>query len=420
MAVYDSYDGGSSKPWLQVGGTSLSAPCWAGLVAIADQLCASQGLGTLDGRTQTLPVLYALPAADFHDITTGSNGGFSAGPGYDLVTGRGTPIANLLVPALAGVTSPSFSLTAPTSGTYQSGQTVTIQWTAANVGAGSSSACATIRTRRGTATSSGSRSARWRRRRQQFLHVEHHGRCRRARIISAGICGRMESPTFSHLAQSITIQGNTPTFSLTGPTSGTFAAGQTVSIQWTAGNVGAGSSISLCYDPDKTLNGNEHWIEIGQVTAANGSNSYTWNTTGCRTGHVLYRRLSVDEQQPNVLPPRPVDHHSGDRTDVFPDRPHGWVRLLPAKPLRSNGRPATWRRAARSACATITDKTVNGNEHWIEIGQVAAANGSDSYTWNTAGSHRARTISAAISGRTVAPTFSHLTQSITFAARASL
>ena len=38
VAVYDSYSFGSTTPWIQVGGTSVSAPCWAGLVAIADQL----------------------------------------------------------------------------------------------------------------------------------------------------------------------------------------------------------------------------------------------------------------------------------------------------------------------------------------------------------------------------------------------
>ena len=109
VAVYDSYGysvglPNMSSPWVQVGGTSLAAPCWAGLVAIADQLRAAQGLGTLNGREQTLQALYALPAADFHDITSGSNDGFSAGPGYDEVTGRGTPVANLLVPALAATT----------------------------------------------------------------------------------------------------------------------------------------------------------------------------------------------------------------------------------------------------------------------------------------------------------------------------
>ena len=66
------------------------------------------GLGALDGPTQALPTLYQLAAthyADYHDITSGSNGAYSCGPGYDLVTGIGTPLANLVVPALAGTTS---------------------------------------------------------------------------------------------------------------------------------------------------------------------------------------------------------------------------------------------------------------------------------------------------------------------------
>ena len=45
----------------------------------------------LDGATQALPAIYQLPSSDFHDITSGSNGAYSARPGYDLVTGLGTP-----------------------------------------------------------------------------------------------------------------------------------------------------------------------------------------------------------------------------------------------------------------------------------------------------------------------------------------
>jgi autotransporter-associated beta strand protein len=100
VAVYDSYNNGPVTPWYAVAGTSLSTPCWAGLIAIADQGRALNVLGSLDGPTQTLPALYQLPASDFHDITTGNNG-FPAGAGYDLVTGRGSPVANLLVDDLA-------------------------------------------------------------------------------------------------------------------------------------------------------------------------------------------------------------------------------------------------------------------------------------------------------------------------------
>ena len=54
-------------------------------------------------------------AADFHDITTGNNG-FAAGPGYNLVTGIGSPIANNLVPdLLKDVTTTSVSSSADPS-----------------------------------------------------------------------------------------------------------------------------------------------------------------------------------------------------------------------------------------------------------------------------------------------------------------
>jgi subtilase family serine protease len=97
FSVYNTYDGG----WEQIGGTSAGTPQWAALVAIADQVRSAQyGLGPLDGYTQTLPALYSMPAGYFHDVTAGSNRN-PALPGYDLVTGRGSPFANLVVGALA-------------------------------------------------------------------------------------------------------------------------------------------------------------------------------------------------------------------------------------------------------------------------------------------------------------------------------
>ena len=103
VAVYGSYGFGG---WAQLGGTSAGSPAWAGLMAIVDQGRAAAGLtpawtATRKRYRRSMP----LPSGDFHDVTTGSNGnGDAAGPGFDLVTGRGTPVANLLVAALAGNT----------------------------------------------------------------------------------------------------------------------------------------------------------------------------------------------------------------------------------------------------------------------------------------------------------------------------
>ncbi|HEX4144956.1 MAG TPA: hypothetical protein VHY91_15735 [Pirellulales bacterium] len=88
------------------GGTSLSAPCIAGLVAIADQGIGFSGYNSLTSTnyggdsplstTQVLEAMYGLPSYDYHDITSGFNG-YSAGPGYDLASGLGTPVANQFV-----------------------------------------------------------------------------------------------------------------------------------------------------------------------------------------------------------------------------------------------------------------------------------------------------------------------------------
>jgi hypothetical protein len=131
FGVFDTF-GNSGGPWLQFGGTSDAAPQWAALIAIADQGRIKAGLGALDGPTQTLPKLYGLPASDFNDITTGGSTGnppLNAGPGYDLVTGRGTPIANKIVADLIGSVAPAathFSVSAPSTSTAGASFSVTV------------------------------------------------------------------------------------------------------------------------------------------------------------------------------------------------------------------------------------------------------------------------------------------------------
>jgi subtilase family serine protease len=75
FSVYDSYNNGTAKPWGQWGGTSDAAPQWAALIAIADEGRALAGKTALNGPTQTLPMLYALSAADFHDVSSGTSTG---------------------------------------------------------------------------------------------------------------------------------------------------------------------------------------------------------------------------------------------------------------------------------------------------------------------------------------------------------
>ncbi len=99
------YSDGESRP---ASGTSAATPLWAGVIALADQE-AGQHLGFVN------PAIYAIargPAYHraFHDVVTGDNSvlwptgvftGYTAGPGWDPVTGWGSPDAQYLVPLLA-------------------------------------------------------------------------------------------------------------------------------------------------------------------------------------------------------------------------------------------------------------------------------------------------------------------------------
>ena len=83
------------------GGTSVSAPLWAGITAVINEYLTQRG-GTALGDLN--PLLYRaaegarLPA--FHDVVRGGNAVYDAGPGYDLVTGLGTPDVDNLAKVL--------------------------------------------------------------------------------------------------------------------------------------------------------------------------------------------------------------------------------------------------------------------------------------------------------------------------------
>jgi subtilase family serine protease len=95
-----------STGWYDIGGTSLSAPQWAGLVAIAAQI-AGHGLGLINPLLYDLASAPAIYADDFFDVTVGDNhvngdsGFYSASTGWDPTTGLGTPNAANLLPDLA-------------------------------------------------------------------------------------------------------------------------------------------------------------------------------------------------------------------------------------------------------------------------------------------------------------------------------
>jgi len=96
-AVYDTTPYWNYSGWFQVGGTSLGAPSWAGLIALFDQVHKNP-LSSFDAISKLYNASNLAYSTDFNDIITGNNGAFSCLPGYDLVTGIGSPKANALVP----------------------------------------------------------------------------------------------------------------------------------------------------------------------------------------------------------------------------------------------------------------------------------------------------------------------------------
>ena len=105
FAVYSSVPYQGFGGWVQVGGTSAGAPQWAALIAIANEIRLAANRAPLNFLLLN-DLLYKAAAtakayrADYHDIVTGSNGTCamcSATPGYDFVTGLGSPQASSLI-----------------------------------------------------------------------------------------------------------------------------------------------------------------------------------------------------------------------------------------------------------------------------------------------------------------------------------
>ncbi|HKN00382.1 MAG TPA: S53 family peptidase [Candidatus Binataceae bacterium] len=83
---------------IQIGGTSWSAPVWAGFCALINEARTIAGKPALSFLN---PLLYPLMGSScFRDIKTGTNGAFTAGPGYDLVSGIGVPNVKELIQTL--------------------------------------------------------------------------------------------------------------------------------------------------------------------------------------------------------------------------------------------------------------------------------------------------------------------------------
>ena len=126
-----------------VGGTSLGAPSFAGVLALVNQYVTKKGLQPAAGLGNTNPALYRLAQASpdaFHDVTAGDiimpcvtgsadcdsgSLGYAAAPGYDLATGLGSIDITRFVTSWGQAAAPSgLTLTASPSSIPMSGATV--------------------------------------------------------------------------------------------------------------------------------------------------------------------------------------------------------------------------------------------------------------------------------------------------------
>ena len=283
----------------------------------------------------------------------------------------GTPIV------IAAGSAPTFALTGPSAGTFSAGASVGIQWTAAGVDVAGPTKISLGYDADptpydahehwieidGVTAANGAASYNW-----------------NTTSVAAGtyyLSGYMydfstSRAVFSNLTTTIVILPGAPIFTLLSPSAGTFSAGTSVTIQWSAGNVDVGgpAKISLGYDPDVTpFDANEHWIEVDGVTAANSAASYVWNTTSVASGTYYLSGYMYDFSNGQQI----VSHVTTSFV-ITGGAPPAFTLLGPSAGTFAPGANVTIKWSATP---------FDSNEHWFEIDGVTAANGAGSYVWNT-------------------------------------
>ena len=301
--------------------------------------------------------------------------------------------------ALVTVTPPagSFSLAGPSAGAYVAGQSVTIGWTAGIVaghvtkislayGAEDApfSAEHWIEVDGITATSN-----------TGSYHWNNAGVAPGTYYLAGySYDFSTNKVAFTQLSTKIVITGGAlPALTLGGPTAGTFSAGVSVTIQWSAANVDVAgpTKISLGYDAGPTaFDANESWIEVDRVTAANGTGSYAWNTSGAASGTYYLSGYMYDFSTSKA-----VYSSLGKSIVITGGAPTAFTFRGPSAGTFSAGQSVTiaWTAAnvdvAGSTKITLgydSDATpFDANQHWLEINRVTAANGAGAYSWNTTG-----------------------------------
>ncbi|HEY1579343.1 MAG TPA: S53 family serine peptidase [Terracidiphilus sp.] len=290
------------------GGTSFAAPMWAAFVALANQQYAQSNPGKTVGFIN--PGIYqqnvtSSYATNFHDVTSGTSGSYSAVTGFDLVTGWGSP-KSALITALTGPPPAGFTLSAspgsvavnPTgtatstitlavSGGYSDSVTLSATGLPANVTAGfnpasvsSSSPTSTL-----TFTASGATPGTY----------------------AVTVKGTGSDGTTATTTVQLTVNGTTPGFTISAsPTSITVARSHSGTVTVSIGAVGGfssavslsasgqGSGTTISFSPSSvTGSGNSTMTIKESRSASTGTRTITIKGTSGSTSHTTTISLTV-------------------------------------------------------------------------------------------------------------------------------
>ncbi len=308
-----------------VGGTSASAPVFAGIISLLNDYVVAQGIQSKPGLGNINQKLYSLAQSDptiYHDVTSGNNivpcqsgtpncpssapfqYGYSAGVGYDQVTGLGSVDANAFVIAFAGTsTTTTLALSpAPTNGQYVgTTQTVTLMATVtANSGTGTPTGTVTFMdgsTALGTPQTlvSGSASLAG-----QVLSAGLHS-------LTAVYSGDSKFPGSTSAVFSALVTTNSPSATNVQLSSSSISAGGSVMITGTVTGGGTTPTGILTF-----LNGT---ATLGTGTLSGGTASIqstfvtggTYNITASYSGDATYGNSTSSSNTANISPLNVMD-----------------------------------------------------------------------------------------------------------------
>ena len=393
LTIHDETDTGPYVPGdiVEIGGLGANVEPGSAI-----SLCYDEDTTWLNGNEHWIEidgVVVDGGSGEWMWDTTGVAAGtyYLSGYMYDWRGVYTAPTALQAVTILDGVSggntaSPAqtFTLTAPSAGTYAIGERVLIEGTVSNV---TSTTKISIGIDEDTTWLNGN---------EQWLFVDGmvaengagsylwttHGTAAGTYYVMGYVHDGHSNFATAYTAAAITLAEQS--FDVTGAVGTNFIRGDAVTIQWTAANVpDPQTTVTLFYDEDNIwLNGNERWIEMDQVLAANGADSYDWRTVGVSDGAYYVGGYMYDWTGHAIVSyaPAPITITSPSLEITGPTGTFTVGDMVSIDWLATNALAGS-----SISLALDPDDQFNGDESWIEIDIVSANPGSGSYLWDSSG-----------------------------------